>query len=120
VRALDHGAHPPLDAPLVDLLVEGGWLRTLAMSDGTWPRVLRVLSGAHGDELANKAIAELATHALYRHAGAVVLSRARTHPAMQSPATQLAALRAHVRRRCAAHPRDERLAALAATLAVRT
>ena len=83
---------PPPDLPLLDIIINGGWLPRLAVTK-YWPQVLRVLSDEASDTLPRAAVDVLSAAALCGHAGTLVLRRWHTHPALHSPSAKLAALK---------------------------
>ena len=88
---------PPPDIPLLSLLVQGGYLPTLALTS-YWRKLLPVLSSCDDAKLIQGGILSLGHARLYRQAGSIVLCRGHTHPSLHSPSAQLAALRGYVRR----------------------
>ena len=88
---------PPPDGPLLSLLVQGGYLPTLALTS-YWRKLLPVLSTCDDAQLIQDGILSLGHARLYRQAGSIVLCRGHTHPSLHSPSAQLAALRGYVRR----------------------
>ena len=94
ICALAQTTHPepPPDLPLLEIIINGGWLPRLAVAK-YWPQVLRVLSDEASDTLPRAAVDVLSAAALCGHAGTLVLRRWHTHPALHSPSAKLAALK---------------------------
>jgi hypothetical protein len=103
------GPTPPADGELVRLLLCGGRLGELAGSS-YWAQLAPHVARLPSEDLLVQAVGALAQHKLYEAAGALLLDRHSTHPALRSTAAKLAALRAFVRNRAteiereAAHP----------------
>jgi hypothetical protein len=97
LAALQAPSSPPPDTALLRLLVDRGELPALSKTPYWTTRALGVLSTHADAALFADTVCALGAARLYGPAGSVVLHARRTHPALHSPAAQLAALQAYVR-----------------------
>ena len=97
LAALQAPSSPPPDTALLRLLVDRGELPALSKTPYWTTRALGVLSTHADAALFADTVCALGAARLYGPAGSVVLPARRTHPALHSPAAQLAALQAYVR-----------------------
>jgi hypothetical protein len=95
MSALEGVDAPEPDQPLLQLLVRRALLPRLAKG-AYWPRALRLLALVPDERLVCEAICALGSARLYGHAGSILLHQRHCHPALHSPAAQLAVLTAYV------------------------
>lgn len=99
------GPAPPADGELVRLVLRGGRLGEVACSP-YWAELAPHAARLESEALLVEAMGALARHRLYEAAGALLLDRHSTHPALRSTAAKLAALRAFFRDRATAIESD--------------